>query len=172
MQEAVIQVKDFRKTYGDFVAVDGISFAVGQGEIFGLLGPNGAGKTSTLECLEGLRAPNGGSLRVAGIDPAEQLRQAAQPDRRAAAIRRAAGKHHTRRGHEVLLRLPRRGAALRPAGAAGAGRKAQRPVLRTLHRAAAPPVAWLWRWPTTRRCSSWTNRPPGWMWPPASSCTT
>jgi len=70
IQEAVIQVQDFRKTYGNFVAVDGISFAVGRGEIFGLLGPNGAGKTSTLECLEGLRAPNGGSLSVAGINPA------------------------------------------------------------------------------------------------------
>ena len=69
IQEAVIQVQDFRKTYGNFVAVDGISFAVGRGEIFGLLGPNGAGKTSTLECLEGLRAPNGGSLSVAGINP-------------------------------------------------------------------------------------------------------
>lgn len=69
MQDAVIQVQDFRKTYGDFTAVDGISFTVQRGEIFGLLGPNGAGKTSTLECLEGLRSPNGGSLRIAGINP-------------------------------------------------------------------------------------------------------
>lgn len=68
-KETVIQVKDFRKAYGDFVAVDGISFEVKQGEIFGLLGPNGAGKTSTLESLEGLREPNGGSMEVAGIDP-------------------------------------------------------------------------------------------------------
>jgi ABC-2 type transport system ATP-binding protein len=65
-------VKDFRKAYGDFVAVDGISFDVKQGEIFGLLGPNGAGKTSTLESLEGLRDPSGGSVRVAGIDPAKE----------------------------------------------------------------------------------------------------
>ena len=72
MQETVIHVQDFRKTYGNFVAVDGISFAVGRGEIFGLLGPNGAGKTSTLECLEGLRSPNGGSLSVAGVNPATQ----------------------------------------------------------------------------------------------------
>ena len=72
MQNSVIDVKDFRKTYGAYVAVDGISFDVRQGEIFGLLGPNGAGKTSTLECLEGLRAPNGGSLRVVGIDPASE----------------------------------------------------------------------------------------------------
>ncbi len=70
MTAPVIEVREFCKAYGDYVAVDGISFEVRQGEIFGLLGPNGAGKTSTLECLEGLRAPNGGTLRVAGLDPA------------------------------------------------------------------------------------------------------
>ncbi len=75
MNETVIQVKDFRKAYGTFVAVDGISFEVERGEIFGLLGPNGAGKTSTLESLEGLRFPDGGSLRIAGVDPARQTRQ-------------------------------------------------------------------------------------------------
>jgi ABC-2 type transport system ATP-binding protein len=75
MSDGIISVKDFRKTYGEYVAVDGISFDIQQGEIFGLLGPNGAGKTSTLECLEGLREPNGGSLRVAGIDPARESRK-------------------------------------------------------------------------------------------------
>jgi len=75
MRKPVVEVNDFRKTYGDCVAVDSISFDVKQGEIFGLLGPNGAGKTSTLECLEGLRAPNGGSLRVADIDPARESRK-------------------------------------------------------------------------------------------------
>ena len=75
MNNTVISVKDFRKTYGDHVAVDNITFEVKQGEIFGLLGPNGAGKTSTLECLEGLRTPNGGQLRVAGIDPASGSRE-------------------------------------------------------------------------------------------------
>ncbi len=75
MNDPVIEVEDFRKTYGDFVAVDGVSFDVKRGEIFGLLGPNGAGKTSTLESLEGLRAPDGGSLRVAGIDPAREPRK-------------------------------------------------------------------------------------------------
>lgn len=72
MNDVMVSVRNFRKTYGDFVAVDGISFEVQKGEIFGLLGPNGAGKTSTLECLEGLRAPGGGELRVAGVDPARQ----------------------------------------------------------------------------------------------------
>ena len=75
MNNAVVAVKDFRKTYGDVVAVDGITFEVHSGEVFGLLGPNGAGKTSTLECLEGLRTPDGGSLQVAGIDPTRQIRQ-------------------------------------------------------------------------------------------------
>jgi ABC-2 type transport system ATP-binding protein len=75
VEDAIIQVTDFEKRYGDFVAVDGISFEVRQGEIFGLLGPNGAGKTSTLESLEGLRAPDGGSLRVAGIDPTKEPRK-------------------------------------------------------------------------------------------------
>jgi ABC-2 type transport system ATP-binding protein len=75
MSQVVIEVDRFRKTYGDYVAVDDISFDIQQGEIFGLLGPNGAGKTSTLECLEGLRRPDGGSLRVAGIDPSSQFRR-------------------------------------------------------------------------------------------------
>ncbi len=75
MENPVIEVRDFRKCYGDFVAVDGISFDVNQGEIFGLLGPNGAGKTSTLESLEGLRSPDSGSLRVAGIDPTREPRK-------------------------------------------------------------------------------------------------
>lgn len=70
MKNSMVEVKDFRKTYGEYLAVDKISFDVRQGEIFGLLGPNGAGKTSTLECLEGLRAPTNGTLRVAGINPA------------------------------------------------------------------------------------------------------
>ena len=70
MSEAIIEVKNFRKVYGSFVAVEDISFTIAPGEIFALLGPNGAGKTSTLECLEGLRKPDGGSLQVAGIDPA------------------------------------------------------------------------------------------------------
>lgn len=69
IHDAVVQVQNFRKTYNDFTAVDGISFEVYRGEIFGLLGPNGAGKTTTLECLEGLRTPDSGVLRVMDIDP-------------------------------------------------------------------------------------------------------
>jgi ABC-2 type transport system ATP-binding protein len=72
---ATVEVTDFRKAYGDVLAVNGISFEVAPGQIFGLLGPNGAGKTSTLESLEGLRAPSGGRLRVAGVDPTREPRR-------------------------------------------------------------------------------------------------
>jgi ABC-2 type transport system ATP-binding protein len=75
MNKVVIEVRDCLKTYGDVVAVNGISFDVKRGEIFGLLGPNGAGKTTTLEALEGLRSPDSGSLTVAGIDPVREPRK-------------------------------------------------------------------------------------------------
>jgi len=75
MNDSIIETTDFRKTYGDLVAVDSISFEVKRGEIFGLLGPNGAGKTSTLETLEGLRPPDGGSLQVMGINPTREPRK-------------------------------------------------------------------------------------------------
>ena len=72
---AVIQVTGFQKRYGSFAAVKGISFSVFQGEIFGLVGPNGAGKTTAIECLEGLRHPDGGTVRVLGLDPWESRRK-------------------------------------------------------------------------------------------------
>ncbi|MFD5538534.1 ATP-binding cassette domain-containing protein [Streptomyces sp. NPDC127079] len=65
----VIEVTDLRKSYGGRAVVDGVGFAVEEGEIFGILGPNGAGKTTTVECVEGLRVPDGGRVRVAGLDP-------------------------------------------------------------------------------------------------------
>jgi ABC-2 type transport system ATP-binding protein len=64
----VIVVRDVRKAYGDVKAVDGVSFEVRSGEIFGLLGPNGAGKTTTMEMLEGLHGPDSGDLLVLGLD--------------------------------------------------------------------------------------------------------
>ncbi|NQW20424.1 MAG: ATP-binding cassette domain-containing protein [Chloroflexi bacterium] len=65
---SVIHVDNIRKLYGDFVAVDGISFAVQPGETYGLLGPNGAGKTTTMRMLSGLSPVNSGNIIVAGID--------------------------------------------------------------------------------------------------------
>jgi ABC-2 type transport system ATP-binding protein len=66
--DAVIAVADVRKSYGAVKAVDGVSFEVRKGEIFGLLGPNGAGKTTTMEMIEGLHPPDGGSISVLGLD--------------------------------------------------------------------------------------------------------
>src|SRR5580765_2239018 len=70
---SVIQVSGVRKTYGPTVAVDEVSFEVNDGEIFGLIGPNGAGKTTTMECIEGLRTPDRGSISVLGLDPFRQV---------------------------------------------------------------------------------------------------
>ena len=66
---AWIEVDGLVKTYGSATVVDGVTFHVAEGEIFGLLGSNGAGKTTTVECLQGLRRPDRGRLRVLGLDP-------------------------------------------------------------------------------------------------------
>ena len=71
----VIQVSAIRKTYGSTVAVDEVSFEVNDGEIFGLIGPNGAGKTTTMECIEGLRRPDRGSISVLGLNPIHDVYQ-------------------------------------------------------------------------------------------------
>ena len=74
----VIEVTNLHKRYGETVAVDDVSFTVETGEIFGVLGPNGAGKTTTVECVAGLRVPDGGGVSVLGLDPrrdASRLRQ-------------------------------------------------------------------------------------------------
>ncbi len=89
---AAVTVEGVQKVYGDTVAVDGVSFDVAEGEIFGIIGPNGAGKTTLIECIEGLRRPDAGSIRVLGLDPIAdayelrerigiQLQSAALPER-------------------------------------------------------------------------------------------
>jgi ABC-2 type transport system ATP-binding protein len=70
----IISVSGIRKTYGKTVAVDDVSFEVEEGEIFGLIGPNGAGKTTTMECVEGLRRPDRGSISVLSLDPMRDAR--------------------------------------------------------------------------------------------------
>jgi len=71
--DTVVEVKGLTKMYGDLVAVDGVSFEIEKGEIFGLLGPNGAGKTTTVEMIEGLRKPDSGAIKVCGIDVAKGM---------------------------------------------------------------------------------------------------
>jgi ABC-2 type transport system ATP-binding protein len=74
--DRVIQVEGLTKAYGDLLAVDQISFAVQEGEIFGFLGPNGAGKTTTIRMLTGLARPTAGAARVLGFDIRTQAAQA------------------------------------------------------------------------------------------------
>jgi ABC-2 type transport system ATP-binding protein len=69
MADVAVEVEGLRQVYGRTVAVDGLSFSVAEGEVFGLLGPNGAGKTTTVETLEGYRPPAAGRVRVLGLDP-------------------------------------------------------------------------------------------------------
>jgi ABC-2 type transport system ATP-binding protein len=65
----ILEVQQLSKRYGDLVAVDGVDFSVDEGEIFGILGLNGAGKTTMVECVQGLRRPDAGSVRLLGRDP-------------------------------------------------------------------------------------------------------
>ena len=71
----IVEVDHLRKTYGNTVAVDDVSFSVEKGEIFGILGPNGAGKTTAVECVVGLRVPDAGSVRVLGLEPRANRRE-------------------------------------------------------------------------------------------------
>lgn len=72
MTETILEVKDLTKIYDDRPVVDGISFNVKKGEVFGILGPNGAGKTTTLEMIETMRPIDGGSITICGLDVASQ----------------------------------------------------------------------------------------------------
>lgn len=88
----VVEIERLRKSYGSLQAVDDVSFEVAEGEVFGLLGLNGAGKTTAVECIQGLRRPDAGRIRVLGLDPqadtrelrrliGSQLQESALPDR-------------------------------------------------------------------------------------------
>ena len=167
---AVIEVQNLHKRYGETVAVDDVSFTVEEGEIFGILGPNGAGKTTTVECVEGLRTPDGGGISVLGLDPRRdraeltqqlgvQLQDSELPERLRVAealravqllLRRAgrlAGAHgHARaRGQE-----PRPGSASCPAARSSGSRS-----------------RWPWSAARGSRCS--TSSPPAWTRRPGAT---
>jgi ABC-2 type transport system ATP-binding protein len=73
--DPIIQVSRIRKSYGATTAVSDVSFDVSEGEVFGLIGPNGAGKTTTMECVEGVRRPDGGRISIMGLDPFRDVYQ-------------------------------------------------------------------------------------------------
>ena len=113
----VVTVRGLRKAYGARVVVDGLDLDVHAGEILGLTGANGAGKTTTVECIQGLRRPDSGTLSVLGYDPVtqaarmrpllgSQLQDSALPDRlRVAEAVELFARHPTRDGGELLMRF-------------------------------------------------------------------
>src|SRR4051812_47402005 len=94
-----VVVRELVKNYGPVRAVRGVSFEVRDGEIFGLLGPNGAGKTSTLECVIGLRRPDGGVVEVCGLNIYEQPREIKE---RIGAVLQATALQHKIKCREAL----------------------------------------------------------------------
>jgi ABC-2 type transport system ATP-binding protein len=124
--DRIVTVRGLRKSYGERVVVDGLDLDVRAGEVVGLIGANGAGKTTTVECIQGLRRPDSGTLRVLGHDPlrepgpvrtmiGSQLQDSALPDRlrvsEAVALFATRRNHH---GRELLERfglIARRNAA-------------------------------------------------------------
>ena len=138
---AVIDVEHFHKRYGDKVAVDDVSFTVEEGEIFGVLGRNGAGKTTTVECVVGLRRPDGGLIRVLGMDPQRGRARAAAAGRCPAAGERPARQAHRRRGDRPVRQLlPHPGGRPGAAGASRPGRQARHQVQEAARRPEAAAV--------------------------------
>jgi ABC-2 type transport system ATP-binding protein len=137
----VIAVSNLHKRYGGTVAVDDVSFTVEKGEIFGILGPNGAGKTTTVECVEGLRRPDRGTVSVLGLDPRRDRAELTQ--RLGVQLQRSElpEKMKVREALELYSSFYRRPAASSPA-ASGSGCRSR------------------WRWPATRRSRCWTSSPP------------
>src|SRR4051812_29954085 len=98
----VIEVSELRKSYGGRPVVDGVTSAVEEGEIFGILGPNGAGKTTTVECVEGLRVPDAGRVRVTGPRPGGRPRGGRPRPGRPAPAERTPGRADGTRGAPSL----------------------------------------------------------------------
>jgi ABC-2 type transport system ATP-binding protein len=115
--EQIVTVRGLRKAYGERVVVDGLDLDVSAGEVVGLIGANGAGKTTTVECIQGLRRPDAGMLRVLGYDPTReagrlralvgsQLQDSALPDRlRVAEAVELFATSNARDGGELLDRF-------------------------------------------------------------------
>ncbi|MFN8198509.1 MAG: ABC transporter ATP-binding protein [Nakamurella multipartita] len=100
----VLQVDGLVRTFGALRAVDGVSLTIARGELVTMLGPNGAGKTSTLDTCTGFAKPDGGTVRVLGLDP---WRQAAQVRPRIGVMLQAGGSHAAARTGEMLRVIAR-----------------------------------------------------------------
>ena len=104
MRELAVEVTDLRKRYGPLTAVDGLSLTVAAGAITAILGPNGAGKTTTVECCEGYRRPDGGQIRVLGLDP---VRDGGALNPRIGVMLQAGGIYPSVRAEDILRHTAR-----------------------------------------------------------------
>lgn len=133
---SALEIRELHKHYGDHHVIRGVSFSVRAGEVVGLLGPNGAGKTTTLECAEGLRRPDRGTVTIAGIDPQQgvqalrkvlgvQLQTSALPSSwtPAEALRLFARYHGERARPELLDRLGLSASAATPYASLSVGQQ-------------------------------------------------
>ncbi len=162
----IIEIRDFCKTYGKDVAVDGVSFTVHTGEIFGLLGPNGAGKTTTLECLEGLRSPTSGTLQVAGLNPAAEfhkLRNVIGVQLQSAGLPESITPEEAMRFSVPIMGLLPAWNCWRKWGS----RISEKPNSMTFPPGSSGGWCWHWQLPIPPKSCSSMNPLPGWMWRPA-----
>ena len=148
-----VVVDGLTKAYGAHLAVDGLSFAVERGEVFGLLGPNGAGKTTTVETLEGYRKPDAGTVRVLGLDPIGDRRRAHPPHRGDAPGGRPVPRDPPAGGAAPVRRLlratPRTPTRCSTSSACGRWPARSSAACRAARSSGCP---WPWRWSAGPRC--------------------
>jgi ABC-type sugar transport system ATPase subunit len=168
--DVTVAVRGLRKSYGDHLAADDVSFEARRGEILGLLGPNGAGKTTTLECLEGIRQPDGGTLDVMGVDPTRQPSRL----RRLIGVQLQSGglPADMQVGEAMAFVCAYQGVPPRPDLLERLGLADK---LRVTYRGLSTGLSAAWPWrspsPTAPPSSSWTSPPPASTSPRGSNCT-
>jgi len=167
-----VVVSELRKRYNGTPAVDGVSFEVEKGQIFGLLGPNGAGKTTTVECLLGLREPDAGTIAICGLDARRHPREVKQ--KVGAALQTTALQAQITAREALTLYGGFYGAATPPAALLDRFQltdKADVPF-DTLSGGQRQPSRWHWRSCTSPRSCCSTSPRPGSIHRPGASCTT
>lgn len=166
--EPAVRIAGLVKRYGDKTAVQGLDLTVDHGTLTAVLGPNGAGKTSTIECCEGYRRPDGGTVRVLGLDP---VADAARLRPRIGVMLQSGGIYQSVRAMEMLRHVA--GLYANPldvdALAARLGLDScGKTTFRRLSGDSSSGSRWRWPWWAGPSWCSWTSRPPGWTCRPGT----
>jgi ABC-2 type transport system ATP-binding protein len=154
---AVVAVRNLVKQYPGVKAVDDVSFDVHQGEIFGMAGPNGVGKTTTIECVEGLRQPDSGSIQVLGLDP--QRDRYPLRERIGVQFQSAALPHRIKvwEALDLFAAFYRRSVDWQPLLEQMGWVRSETPTLPSFPAGRNSGSLSRWRWSATRNWSFWTN---------------